>query len=94
MGRTVRTLAIMLMAPPLMLYALAQAGALSHNSGLGEATGYALLASPWAVGMAALLTSGWRREVKLGVGLAYSLAAIPLLPVLALLAVCTTGDCL
>jgi hypothetical protein len=90
MGRTLRTLAIMLLAPPLLLYALAQAGAFGH----GAIADYALLATAWAAGMAALPASGWRRDVQLIVGLAYTLAAIPALPFLALLAVCTTGDCL
>lgn len=94
MRKTVRTLVLMFVAPPLLLYALAQAGALSDPSDLGAAVAYALLAAIWAIGMAALLTSGWRRGVKLGAGVAYTLAAIPVLPFLALLAVCTTGDCL
>lgn len=89
MGRTILTCAIMLLAPPLLLYALAQAGAF-HSA----VNGYALLAAAWATGIAALPTSGWPRDAQLMVGLAYTLAAIPVLPLLALLAVCTTGDCI
>jgi hypothetical protein len=94
MERTLRTIAIMLLAPPLLLYALAQAGAFSPSANLSAVASYALLAPAWAAGMAALPTSGWRRQVQLIVGLAYTLVAIPALPFLALLAVCTTGDCL
>jgi hypothetical protein len=84
----------MFLAPPLLLYVLAQGGAFSHRANLGASAGYALLAAIWAVGMAALSTSGWRWEVKFGAGVAYTLAAIPVLPFLGLLAVCATGDCL
>jgi hypothetical protein len=94
MGRTIRTLVIMLLAPPLLLYALAQAGAFHSAAVDSAAAGYALLAAAWATGITALLASGWPRDVQLKVGLAYTLAAIPVLPFLALLAVCTTGDCL
>jgi hypothetical protein len=90
MASTVRTLAIMLLGPPLLLYALAQAGAFGHS----PAADYALMAIPWAIGLAALITSGWPSPVRLWLGAAYTLAAMPALPFLALLAVCSTGDCL
>lgn len=91
MGRTIRTVAIMLLAPPALLYALAHAGAFDTPSALAH---YALLVSVWAIGMAALARSRWPLDVKLVAGLAYSLAAVFALPLLALLAVCSTGDCL
>ena len=88
MGRTLRTVALMAYAPPLLLYAAA------HLTGLlQDAAAYAVLLLVYAVGMAALFTSRWPRHILLGIGVAYTIASVLLLPFLALLAVCTTGDC-
>jgi hypothetical protein len=91
MASTIRTVAIMVLAPPLLIYALMRAGAFASH---GPVIGYGALVLPWAIAMAGLVTSGWQKKVQASVGVAYTLAAIPVLPFLALLAVCTTGDCL
>jgi hypothetical protein len=88
--RTARTAALMALLPPVLLVASAHAGALSHSA----LASWGILVGAWAAAMAALATSGWSSRTGLLVGLAYTLAAIPLLPFLGLLAVCSTGDCL
>lgn len=91
MGRSALVLAVMLGAPALLVYASALTGAASHPL---PVVGLMTLVAAWALGMAALAFSGWPRRVRIGVAIAYTAAAIPGLPLLALLAVCTTGDCL
>lgn len=92
MTRTFRTLAVMLLIPPLILYPLAQAHILlSGSPGWWIATVLILI---WAIGIAALLASGWRRSVIALVGLAYSVISLFALPVLALSASCVVGPCL
>lgn len=88
---TIRTVAIMALAPPLLLFGVAHAGVVSY---LPVMTGYALFVLAWALGIAAVATSGWPPLVKAWVAVAYTLAAMPGMPFLGLLAVCSTGNCL
>lgn len=92
MTRTFRTLAVMLLGPPLILYPLAEANILlSGSPGWWLAT---VLISIWVMGMAALLASGWRRSVIALVGSTYTLLSVFALPMLALSASCVVGPCL
>ncbi|HEX8534300.1 MAG TPA: hypothetical protein VF662_09040 [Allosphingosinicella sp.] len=91
MARTVRTIAAMVLAPPLFLLVLAQMGAFASRSPM---IGYASMLGVWAIGMAALLSSGWERRMLIWVGVAYTIVAAPIIPFLGLLAVCSTGDCI
>ena len=92
MLRSSRTTAIMLLAPPLLIYLLAHAGLLL--SGSPEPRSLMLLVAVWAVGIAALLTSGWRAERIFWVGWGYTVASAILLPFIKLMASCSVGPCL
>lgn len=46
------------------------------------------------LGLVGVLTAPWRSEVKAGLAVGYLTLAIPTLPFIGLLAVCSTGDCL
>ena len=46
------------------------------------------------LGLVGVLTAPWRSEVKAALAVGYLLLAIPALPFIGLLAVCSTGDCL
>ena len=91
MARTIGTIFVMILAPPLLLFALAH---LSLFAARAPLVAYAALIAIWAIGIGAMLSSGWSRRVLVGVGVAYTLAAVPILPFLGLLAVCSTGDCI
>lgn len=91
MDRTGPVIVVMVLAPPVLIYALVRADAFAN---LHPVIGYGAFVAPWAIGMAALAASGWPLKVKLWAGAAYTLASIPALPFIALIAVCTTGDCL
>lgn len=93
MAATFRTILIMLAFPPLVLLILAHAfpGSLQTDSGWLILL---ILIGSLVTGMVAIGASGWRMQVRIGVALGYALAAIPVLPFMALLAVCSTGDCL
>jgi hypothetical protein len=82
----------MVLAPPLLIYPLAQARILLTNA--PETRIWGVLITVWAVGMAALLKSGWRNTIIAGVGAIYTLVALLLLPLLALSASCMVGPCL
>ncbi len=89
MGRTFRTLAVMLLGPPAILYPLAQADVLlSRSPGWWLAT---VLIAVWVISMAALLTSGWRTKVVALVGSVYTLVSVIALPMMALSASCVRG---
>ena len=45
-------------------------------------------------GLVAIAASGWSRSTKIGVATGYAAVAIPVAPFLALVAQCTTGDCI
>lgn len=92
MPRTFRTIAIMVLAPPLLIYSLAHLRILLTTS--GELRIASILIAVWSVGMVALLTSTWRVSVIIAVGIAYTLACLFLLPMLTLSASCMVGPCL
>ena len=92
MLRSVRTIGMMLILPPLAIYPLAQARILLTNA--PEQRIWSILIGIWALGMAALLTSGWSRTLIACVGVGYTLLAIFLLPILTLSASCMVGPCL
>ena len=89
MKYTIRTIAVLVLAPPITFL------------GLGR---FAPTDAPelWIVAICllavaaliALRTSRWALPVQLAVGLLYFLAAVPLLPLLFLFAACAMGDCL
>jgi len=84
-----RTLATMLLAPPLVLLLWAH---LIRPA----ASGLDLLAvfSAGIVGLAGATTAPWSAKVKALVAVAYIGLAVVALPFMTLLAVCSTGDCL
>jgi len=82
----------MLLGPPLILYPLAQARILLSDS--PEWWLATVLMAVWILGMAALLTSGWRTKTIVAVGSAYTLASLFALPAMALSASCAVGPCL
>lgn len=84
-----RTLAIMLLAPPLVLLLWAH---LIHPI----VSNLDLLAvfSAGIIGLAGAATAPWSAKVKTTVVVAYIVLAVATLPFMTLLAVCSTGDCL
>jgi hypothetical protein len=79
----------MALAPPLLIYLLAYAGLLLSNS--PQARALMIRAAVWAVGIAALLTSGWRAERIFWVGWGYTVISAILLPFIRLFASCSVG---
>lgn len=55
---------------------------------------FAALITAALIGGVGIATAPWRREIKVAAGLAYVMAAVLLLPIGGLFAVCSTGDCL
>ena len=92
MQRTIFTIAVMVLAPPLLIYPLAYSGVLLTTS--SETRLWAILVGVWAVGIAALLPSQWRGSIIIGAGAVYTVASLFLLPLLALSASCMVGPCL
>ncbi|MES2987232.1 MAG: hypothetical protein V4808_04945 [Pseudomonadota bacterium] len=84
---TVRALTVMLLAPPAVLLLWAHL--------IGFHRDWALLAIILAgtAGLAGAVTAPWSDRVKTLIAAIYVIAAIPLVPLLSLVAVCTTGDC-
>lgn len=92
MGRTIRTIAVMLLGPPLILYLLAQVHILlSGSPAWWIAT---VLIAIWIMGVAALRTSRWRTGVIILVGAIYTFGSAFVLPLMALSASCAVGPCL
>ncbi len=89
MMATARTLAIMLLAPPLVLLLWAHF-VRPVVSGLDVLA--VLLAG--IMGLAGVATAPWSARVKGTVAVAYIGLAVAALPFMTLLAVCSTGDCL
>ena len=89
MARTIRTIAALLLAPPVLLLAVAHLHVGSSDWHWLTAVGILALIALVAIG-----TSGWAMRAQLIVGSIYLLIAIPALPFLALLAECSTGNCL
>lgn len=92
MRRSLVTIVVILLLPPLLLYSLAGVGFLTTMS--PEPRLRAVLIMIWAMGIAALSLSGWRRNVVITAAVAYTLAALVALPYLALMASCAFGPCL
>lgn len=80
---------MLLLAPPITLLAMAHFA--PREAGGLWIGGLILIA---VAALVAIRSSRWSLPIQLGVGVVYLLAAVPLLPWLALLAVCTTGDCI
>ena len=91
MGRAILVLAIMLLGPPLALLMLAHTGLFPSRWGNAD---YAILLALGVGGISAMAWSRWPPIVMLLVGIAYTILAIPVLPILGLLAVCSTGNCI
>lgn len=90
MLRTARTLTILFVVLPFVLIGLAQL----VPSRAGEWIWYVALAALVSLMVAGLRTSRWSDTTQVVVGIVYMCAAIPMMPLLALVAACTTGDCL
>jgi hypothetical protein len=88
--KTLRAIAVMLL-PPAVLFGLAH---MVPGSLAEEMLVIPLMILLAGAGLAAVATSGWRRPVRIGVGVAYGLGSVAALPLLALVAVCSTGNCL
>ena len=89
--RTVGTAAIMLLAQPVLLFICAHVFPGSLRSFWIMAAAFVLAA---LVAAAALLTSRWSPKEKLIAALVYVVYAVASWPVSALMAVCSTGDCI
>jgi len=89
MAATARTLAIMLLAPPVVLL-------LWGHFMRPTVSGLDLLAIflAGALGFVGVATAPWSTKVKGAIAVAYIGLAVAALPLTALLAVCSTGDCL
>lgn len=74
-GPNSSTISITLLAPPLVLFAIAHLGLSATRSPI---LSYAALLGVWAAGIGALLWSGWPRRVLAWVGVALCLVAVPL----------------
>jgi hypothetical protein len=90
MGRPVIAIIVMLAAPILVLLTAAHTGLFSG----GAVGAYFVLISAWAIVAFAIWSARWSRRVTVGLTIAYTVAAIPVLPFAGLLAVCSTGDCI
>lgn len=93
MNRTVQAVAIMLLGPPIIYFASANAMAWSSWS-LPRWFEAATFVAALAVGLAAVANSGWHKGVKWGVAGAYTAAAVPTFGFVGLLASCSVGNCL
>lgn len=89
MMATVRASAILLLAPPLVLL-------LWTHFIRPAVSGLDLLAIFFAgfFGLVGAVTAPWSKKVKGAVAVVYIGLAVAALPFMALLAVCSTGDCL
>ena len=89
MAGTIRSLLLILAAPPvwLLLWAHLVRPHFSDSDILA-------LAVAGLLGLAGVATAPWRDGVRLVVAIVYVLLAFVALPFIGLLAVCTTGDCL
>lgn len=90
MSGTVRALALMFLMPPALLFAWAHV----VRPATSAWTDVAALALAGLFGLAGVATAPWSERARLVVAIAYGLAALLALPIIGLLAVCSTGDCL
>jgi len=87
---TLRTLAIMLVTPPILFLLCARIFPGSMRSPWVTGTLIVLIGLTAA---AALATSRWPMRARFGAGALYLLCAIPAIPFLGLTAACSYGDC-
>jgi len=78
----------MFLVPPALLLAAAH-----FTDLLSGPAWYVSLIIIWLLGMAAVALSRWSPATRVFASLAYTAATLFALPFLALIAVCTTGDC-
>lgn len=90
-ARTMLTLTIMLLGPPLVLVGLVLAEVMPFRA---PAADWGVIALLWAMGIAALAWSRWPRPVRVAVAAAHTILGVPALLLVALFAVCSTGDCI
>lgn len=89
MAATLRTLILALAAPPLLLLFWA------HSvRQFATGTDLAAMAVAGLVGLAGIATAPWREGVRMAAAAVYVAVGLIALPLLGLLAVCSTGDCL
>jgi len=81
----------MVAAPPATLLLAAHFTNLLNHS---ELSVYTLLIFAWSAAIAAIALSGWPLTARLIVGVVNTALAVFTLPFLALLAICTTGNCI
>jgi len=86
---SVRSVLLMLVAPPLVLLFWAH---FIRSSWPGLDWPVVILAG--LLGLVGIATSPWERRAKVSFGIVYLGLALAALPFLSLLAVCSTGDCL
>jgi hypothetical protein len=91
MVRSLSAAVAMVMLPSLLLIAAAHTGLFASGS---SPLTYAIFFLAWIIGMAAILSAGWPRRITVGLMVIYTIIGIPALPFAALLAVCSTGDCI
>lgn len=86
---TLRTLAIMLLAPPLALLLWAH-----FIRPMASDTDVLAVFMAGIIGLAGAATAPWPATVRAAVAVAYIILAVAALPLATLLVVCSTGDCL
>jgi hypothetical protein len=88
--RSARTISILLFVPPILFLVL------SHTVSNTAEWYWAAVIAVVLAGFAGIATSGWSIAAKAIVGALYATVAVatPLLAFLALVAVCTTGNCI
>lgn len=90
MNRSIIAIIVMLGTPVLLLPAAAHYGLFSS----GMVVAYLVLIAGWAIGVVAIWSARWSRQVTISLTIAYTVAAaIPVLSLGAVLAVCSTNNC-
>jgi hypothetical protein len=89
MVATVRSLTLMLLAPPAVLLLWAHLVRPTYSG-----WDWPALILAGLLGLAGAATAPWQGMWKWSVTLVYGLSLLPALPFTGLLAVCSTGDCL
>ena len=90
MVATLRTLAILLLLPPVALLLFISAPAFAYAEGVGL-IGWALVL---AAGMAAIHTSRWRGLIRVAAFGLFALCLVLALPFILFVGVCVAGHCL
>jgi len=91
MKLTMRTFAITVILPPVAFLILAHMLPAVLEA---EWVVWMISLALWLGGLAAIATSKWKLPVQIAAGVIYALLAMPLIPLTALFAVCTTGNCI